>query len=42
VCCPEEIAFRNGWIDRAQLEALARPMCKTSYGRYLEQIAREG
>jgi len=29
VCCPEEIAFRNGWIDRAQLESLARPLLKT-------------
>ena len=42
VCCPEEIAFRNGWIDNRQLETLARPLLKTSYGRYLDQIAREG
>jgi glucose-1-phosphate thymidylyltransferase len=42
VCCPEEIAFRNGWIDRNQLLSLARPLLKTGYGRYLEQIAGEG
>jgi len=41
VCCPEEIAFRNGWIDRPQLAALARPLLKTGYGRYLDLIARE-
>jgi glucose-1-phosphate thymidylyltransferase len=41
VCCPEEIAFRNGWIDRAQLESLARPLLKTGYGRYLDHLARE-
>lgn len=41
VCCPEEIAFRNGWIDRQQLQTLARPLLKTSYGHYLDQIARE-
>lgn len=42
VCCPEEIAFRNGWIDQEQLAALAHPLLKTSYGRYLAQIAAEG
>jgi glucose-1-phosphate thymidylyltransferase len=41
VCCPEEIAFRNGWIDRAALLALAKPLSKTGYGRYLAQIAGE-
>ena len=41
VCCPEEIAFRNGWIDRAQLVALAHPLIKSGYGRYLDQIARD-
>ena len=41
VCCPEEIAFHNGWIDRQQLEKLAQPLLKTSYGRYLHQIAHE-
>jgi glucose-1-phosphate thymidylyltransferase len=35
VCCPEEIAFVNGWIDAAQLEALAKPLAKNGYGQYL-------
>lgn len=35
VCCPEEIAWRNGWIDDAALERLALPLSKNSYGRYL-------
>jgi glucose-1-phosphate thymidylyltransferase len=33
--CIEEIAFRAGWIDRAALEELARPLIKSGYGRYL-------
>lgn len=41
VACPEEIAFRMGWLDRGALEALAAPLAKTAYGQYLEQIARE-
>jgi glucose-1-phosphate thymidylyltransferase len=40
VACPEEIAWRNGWIDSNQLLALAEPLAKSSYGRYLEAIAR--
>jgi glucose-1-phosphate thymidylyltransferase len=40
VACPEEIAFRSGWIDAAQLEALAQPMLKNGYGQYLMQIVR--
>ncbi len=40
VCCPEEIAFRCGYIDEAQLERLARPLAKTDYGIYLLEIAR--
>jgi glucose-1-phosphate thymidylyltransferase len=39
VACPEEIAYRAGWIDRAQLLAMARPMLKNGYGQYLMQIA---
>ncbi len=35
VCCPEEIAFNNGWIDAAHLRALAAPLAKNDYGRYL-------
>lgn len=38
IACPEEIAYRNGWIDAAQLEALAAPLSKNSYGRYLKRI----
>ncbi len=41
VACPEEIAYRAGWIDAAQLEALAAPMLKNSYGQYLMQLLRE-
>jgi glucose-1-phosphate thymidylyltransferase len=39
VACPEEIAFRAGWITREQLEALAQPMLKNGYGQYLIQVA---
>ncbi|CAN4278384.1 glucose-1-phosphate thymidylyltransferase RfbA [Pseudoxanthomonas sp. LjRoot125] len=35
VCCPEEIAFGNGWIDGAQVEKLAAPLAKSGYGQYL-------
>ncbi len=35
VACPEEIAFRSGWIDAEQLAALARPMLNSGYGGYL-------
>ncbi|THD09131.1 glucose-1-phosphate thymidylyltransferase RfbA [Metallibacterium scheffleri] len=42
VCCPEEIAYLNGWIDHAQLERLARPLAKTGYGQYLLALAAEG
>lgn len=37
--CPEEIAFRKGWIDAAQLERLAKPLEKTEYGQYLHALA---
>jgi glucose-1-phosphate thymidylyltransferase len=40
VCCPEEIAFRAGYIDAAHLEQLALPLAKTRYGTYLLEIAR--
>jgi len=40
VCCPEEIAFRSGYIDAARLEQLALPLAKTGYGSYLLEIAR--
>jgi glucose-1-phosphate thymidylyltransferase len=41
ICCPEEIAWRNGWIDRRQLEALATRYAKSGYGDYLREIAAE-
>ena len=41
VACPEEIAYRAGWIDAAQVERLAAPMLKNSYGQYLMQMLRE-
>ena len=42
VSCPEEIAYGNGWIDAAQLEALARPLAKNGYGRYLLGLLQRG
>jgi glucose-1-phosphate thymidylyltransferase len=41
VCCPEEIAYRSGFIDGAQLERLAQPLAKTDYGQYLLALLRE-
>ncbi|MDQ2780871.1 MAG: glucose-1-phosphate thymidylyltransferase RfbA [Pseudomonadota bacterium] len=41
VACPEEIAYRAGWIDAARVEELAAPMMKNSYGQYLMQIIKE-
>jgi glucose-1-phosphate thymidylyltransferase len=41
VACPEEIAYRAGWIGAAQLEELARPMLKNAYGQYLVQVLQE-
>ena len=41
IACPEEIAWRQGWIDAAQLERLAHPMKKNAYGRYLLEVLRD-
>lgn len=41
VACPEEIAFRQGWIDEGQLQALAQPLTKNGYGQYLLRILKE-
>jgi glucose-1-phosphate thymidylyltransferase len=41
VACPEEIAFRSGWIDAAQLERLAAPMLKNGYGQYLMKVLQD-
>jgi glucose-1-phosphate thymidylyltransferase len=42
ICCPEEVAFGNGWIDAAQLRALAEPLAKNGYGRYLLGVLEHG
>jgi len=42
VCCPEEIAYSNGWIDDAQLRDLARPLAKNGYGQYLLGLLEHG
>jgi glucose-1-phosphate thymidylyltransferase len=41
VACPEEIAYRNKWIDAAQLEQLAQPLQKNGYGQYLLRVLNE-
>jgi glucose-1-phosphate thymidylyltransferase len=41
VCCPEEIAFRQGFIDRAQLAQLAQDLGRSGYGEYLESVLSE-
>ncbi|MFO1320224.1 MAG: glucose-1-phosphate thymidylyltransferase RfbA [Burkholderiales bacterium] len=41
IACPEEIAYRMGFIDAARLEQLAGPLAKSGYGRYLQQVLRE-
>ena len=41
IACPEEIAWRAGWIDAAQLQQLAAPLAKNGYGQYLKQILEE-
>ena len=38
VCCPEELAFAQGWIDANQLQQLAKPLSKTEYGAYLSAL----
>jgi len=41
VACPEEIAYRQRWIDAAQLERLAQPLAKNGYGKYLLRVLQE-
>ncbi len=42
ICCPEEIAFSNGWIDAGQLEAMGRRLHASGYGRYLLELLERG
>ena len=42
VCCPEEIAWVNGWIDAEQVLRLAKPLAKNGYGQYLQQLVKQG
>jgi glucose-1-phosphate thymidylyltransferase len=41
VACPEEIAYRQHWIDAAQLSKLAEPLTKNGYGMYLQRVLKE-
>lgn len=41
VCCPEEIAYRKGLINKEQLLALAKPMLKNGYGKYLQTLTEQ-
>jgi glucose-1-phosphate thymidylyltransferase len=41
VACPEEIAYRQGWINAAQIEALAQPLLKNGYGKYLASLFKD-
>lgn len=41
ICCPEEIAWRQGFIDAEQLRRLAQPLAKNGYGQYLQQVLAE-
>ena len=41
IACVEEIAYRNGWISRRKLRALAAPLAKSGYGEYLRRVAQE-
>jgi glucose-1-phosphate thymidylyltransferase len=42
VCCPEEVAYNNGWIDAEQVRRLAAPLLKTGYGQYLIHLIEQG
>jgi glucose-1-phosphate thymidylyltransferase len=41
VCCPEEVAFRNGWLSKKELQSLAEPLAKSGYGEYLLAVAND-
>ena len=42
ICCPEEIAWRNGFIDDDRLREIAQPLIKSGYGEYLMQLLISG
>jgi glucose-1-phosphate thymidylyltransferase len=42
IACPEEVAYRSGWISHSALEALAQPLIKGGYGDYLMNILKDG
>ena len=41
IACPEEISWRNGWIDTDQLKKIAKPLEKSGYGEYLLQLIEQ-
>ena len=41
IACPEEIAWRNGWIGAEQLQRLAEPLKKNGYGQYLLRLLND-
>ncbi|AYN13575.1 MULTISPECIES: glucose-1-phosphate thymidylyltransferase RfbA [Pseudomonas] len=41
VACPEEVAYRQGWVDAQQLEKLAAPLAKNGYGQYLLRLIQD-
>lgn len=41
IACPEEIAWRQGWVNNEQLQMLAKPLAKSGYGKYLSRLLSE-
>jgi glucose-1-phosphate thymidylyltransferase len=41
VNCPEEVAYRNGWLSEEKLREIAKPLCKSGYGEYLLNLIEE-
>lgn len=41
ICCPEAIAYQNGWLSKEEIEAAGNIMSKNSYGQYLKKLARK-